>query len=910
MDGDLTCSKLSITVNRTQNKTTCDKQDCTYHCPTLPLALQYLSFSLQNEIVIKIINEEMVVNAPRSSDYVLINKTHNVLITGSNPSSTVKCVDGYSIGFVNSKNVVIQNIQWVGCGKLAQKYLMPAGLFIYKSSNITIQNCTFRNSSVHALAVVSESAVNIISSSFIGNRGSALYALNSQFNFSGNIVFSNNLGVSGAAIFSHVSYTNWLNAAISFTNNSVKTYGGAVYAGITDTCYVPRPFAFIQNLSNSNVSFINNHAEITGNSWYFSMDVNCEEKNHMASLFQYIKNFTYHPSNDYKKEIGTTVFHLNLFGRTKCHNQTCTIQNIMLGEEIIIPTNATGYYNETISEVSRFLISCVDNCENYSISDGSDVVLVQHNFLRGFHIVGKKVKQGKHNQTSITLKIVTVGNDALASNRVMASVKLRIVLSLCKPGFEYDNNESICKCYDNSVVKCSNDGSASIKQGFWFGVVDGKATTTFCPNQYCDFTSCDDCISFCGMPKTEDGLCREDRTGIACGNCRSGYVLPFDSVVCVKSDICSPVMTVLLAVLVVFNWLATVVFIIIFMNFSFQIGYAYGIIYFYSIIDLLYYNLANSEILFVKILAGFAQLTPKFLGMMCLTNSDNWSGIDQQFFHYVHPIAVLLILLALTIAARHSVKLSHYISRSIVRAICLILLLAYTSVASTSLKLLQPQFFSHNGDAYTYSSPDNRYFNGRHAFYGVVALVFGVVVVIGFPLVLLLEPFLSSKIYFARLKPILDQFQGCYKDKCRHFAGYYLLCRLVIMIVVFTSRSFYVTLFILRLLCIIIAMIHGWVLPYKSKLLNGLDLIILLTAIFVVGFNTSYLPDSFDNVAYIVMVIFPLLCFIGFGLAFPILNKVIAAKQRRSMVALEYESLLENRAAINDFSGGQDDSGM
>ena len=912
MDGGLTCSNMSVIVNNTQKKTTCGKHYCTYHCPSLSLALRYLNFNSQNEIVINIIDEDIVLNIPESYNNVLINKTHNVLIKGSSPFSTVTCVNQSSISFINCNNVMIQNIQWVGCGKPMPAHLIPAGIFFFKSSNVTIQNCTFRNSSVHALALVTKSTVNIISSCFIGNKGSALYALNSQFNLSGNIIFSDNQGVSGAAIFSDGSYTNWLNAVICFTNNTVKTYGGAIYVGITATCFDPRPFAFIQNLSNSNVFFNNNHAEISGKSWYFAMDVNCEKKYQITSLFEYVKNFTYRPSKDFRKEIGTTVFHLNLFKPAKCSNQNCTIEDIMLGEEIIIPTNATGYYNETISEVSRFLISCVDNCEDYSISDGSDVVLVQHNSLRGFYIKGKEVKYGKHNQTSVTLQIVTIGNDALASNRVMAGVRLIVILSPCKPGFEYDSNKRRCNCYNhNKIVKCSDDGSASIKQGYWFGVVNGQATTTFCPNQYCDFTSCDDCISFCDMPKAKDGQCREHRTGIACGNCKSGYVLPFDSVLCVESDKCFPEMTVLVAMLVMFYWLATVVLIIIFMNFSFQIGYAYGIIYFYSIVDLLYYDLANSEILFIKILAGFARLTPKFLGTLCLTNDENWSGIDQQFFHYVHPIAVLLILLTLTVAARYSVKLSHYISRSIVRAICLILLLAYTSVAFTSLKLLQPQFFNDNNDAYTYSSPDNRYFHGRHALYGVVAIMFGVVVVIGFPLLLLLEPFISSKIYFARLKPILDQFQGCYKDKCRHFAGYYLLCRLVIMIVVFTSGSYYVTLFIMRLLCIIIAMIHGWVLPYKSKLLNGLDLFILLTAVFVVGFNTSYLPDSFDGVVYVGMVMFPLLCFVGFGLAFPVLKRVMAAKHKRSMVALEYESLLESRGAINDDSSdSQDDSGM
>ena len=47
-----------------------------------------------------------------------------------------------------------------------------------------------------------------------------------------------------------------------------------------------------------------------------------------------------------------------------------------------------------------------------------------------------------------------------------------------------------------------------------------------------------------------------------------------------------------------------------------------------------------------------------------------------------------------------------------------------------------------------------------YSMHGIVALLFGVVVVIGFPLLLLLEPFISSKIYFARLNPILDQYQG------------------------------------------------------------------------------------------------------------------------------------------------------
>ena len=50
-----------------------------------------------------------------------------------------------------------------------------------------------------------------------------------------------------------------------------------------------------------------------------------------------------------------------------------------------------------------------------------------------------------------------------------------------------------------------------------------------------------------------------------------------------------------------------------------------------------------------------------------------------------------------------------------------------------------------------------------------------IVIVISLPLVLLLEPFLNKKINFTRMKPLLDQFQGCYKYKYRCFAAYYMI---------------------------------------------------------------------------------------------------------------------------------------
>ena len=63
---------------------------------------------------------------------------------------------------------------------------------------------------------------------------------------------------------------------------------------------------------------------------------------------------------------------------------------------------------------------------------------------------------------------------------------------------------------------------------------------------------------------------------------------------------------------------------------------------------------------------------------------------------------------------------------------------------------------------------------------------FSISIVIGLPFLLLFdhEPFLNCKINFIRIKPQLDQFQKCYKDKYRCFVGYYVICKLVIIVII------------------------------------------------------------------------------------------------------------------------------
>ena len=69
-------------------------------------------------------------------------------------------------------------------------------------------------------------------------------------------------------------------------------------------------------------------------------------------------------------------------------------------------------------------------------------------------------------------------------------------------------------------------------------------------------------------------------------------------------------------------------------------------------------------------MSSLAELTPQFLGQLCFIR--NMSGIDQQLIHYVHPLAVLLILITISMLAKKSLRFSSFVSKGIINFICFI----------------------------------------------------------------------------------------------------------------------------------------------------------------------------------------------------------------------------------------------
>ena len=375
----------------------------------------------------------------------------------------------------------------------------------------------------------------------------------------------------------------------------------------------------------------------------------------------------------------------------------------------------------------------------------------------------------------------------------------------------------MCVCYHDDV-KCHDDGN-EIKQGYWFGSIASKATTSLYPNHYCEFTNRRQTSeSYFELPNMINAQCNDHRVGRACGEYSSGYTLSYDSTDCISIDQCDTGWTVLVITLTCLYWIAIVagVFSLMYFRSQISLGYLYGLIYYYSMVGILLNNnpyVSDGAFWFASILSSSAQLTPQFLGKLYLVKG--LIGIDQLFIHYSHAVGVSLLLLLIVIVVRYSARISLFVSHCIIRVICLLILLSYTSIASTSLQLLLPLKFNDVKEWYTYSSPSIQCFHGRHIIYGVLAVICELVLGIGLPLLLLFEPVLNKKLNFIKIKPLLDQLQGCYKDKYRWFAAYYLICRQVIFLIVYIFNSDYSNmLFYLQAACVVIVIIHIWFQPY------------------------------------------------------------------------------------------------
>ena len=725
--------------------------------------------------------------------------------------------------------------------------------------------------------------ITIVSSNFTNNFGSALSFSRTNVTFEGYLLFSNNSAQSGGAIYFSINSQATIaeDSTIELVNNYASQYGGAIYIDLPGGC-IEQGTTFTQLPTSSIVSLMNNSAQIVGNSFYISIPKSCVINNTSLMHTLYEFNYTEIPEST-GPPIITSPNGINLcsIGCEGHLASNCSIRNNnMLGEPITFNATMCDHY-KNVSEAVQFYIACTDCNDNFRPTNSK--ILIQNGSSQ-FVMMASGENHDFTFRRNITINLTSV-----STPQGTLTAELVVEMSTCHNGYVFDASSHQCECYDHSKIIQCKQNNAEIKYGYWFGMVSiTKRSVSLCPSEYCKFSQHSERGNgYYTLPREQNDQCNSQRVGMACGECSTGYTLAYDATECISTERCSTGMMVLAIILTLLYWIAIVaaVFGLMYFKIDLSLGYLYGITFYYSVVDILLganLYISYGVFQFTTILTSFAKLTPQFLGKLCFI--QGLSGIDQQFIHYVHALGVFVLIMVIVMAARCSVRISVFVGHCIIRVVCLLLLLSYTSFVSTSLQLLRPLYYHDLDDIYVYLSPSIKYFTGRHVIYCIVACCCELIIAIGFPLLLLLQPFLKSKVNFIKIKPLLDQFQGCYKDHLHCFASYYLICRQV-LIAIAVNSDFNNALYYLQAVSILIVTIHVWIQPYKSDTLNTLDGIILLTMILIINLQL-YSFASYTIIPLVIILVMLPLCISFLFFIYFYARKVAQVKKAKQLANL------------------------
>ena len=231
---------------------------------------------------------------------------------------------------------------------------------------------------------------------------------------------------------------------------------------------------------------------------------------------------------------------------------------------------------------------------------------------------------------------------------------------------------------------------------------------------------------------------------------------------------------------------------------------------------------------------------------------------------------------------------------SAVQGLCIILLLSYTSVSNTSLNILLPITYQSAIDSegsslgtYVYVDPGVPYLDvTRHLPYWLLALLVEVLLVVPFAVFMVIAPWTMKFIMSARVKHVVMEYQSCFQDGHRWFAGIYLIARQLLFLVTAISYTPEMKAYLQQMVSASLLILMASVQPYNNWLFNLVDILILflLTVISFSGYNLTAIQlfhnTNFHNSVIGILSLLPCLCVL-LACIIAALYKVYKCIQRR-----------------------------
>ena len=599
---------------------------------------------------------------------------------------------------------------------------------------------------------------------------------------------------------------------------------------------------------------------------------------------------------------------------------------------------------------AQFVATCVNSCTNTcpdpSISSSESFSNMPY-VLPAYRTSNGSIQIGGTPGSTCQLQLQTIEDFQITG-------AWSLELLNCPPGYFQNSKDDVCTCLaerENPVIPGCEETvfQAYFDRYYWIGYKSDDATDLIvgpCPYQYCyedyDVTGNELLPETANKSILDRFVCGGSyRTGTLCGRCIDGYSVTLNSptFACNKCD--DEYKLGVLFLFLSYILPVTILFVII-MMFDIRIttGPIGSFIFFAQIISseyhyILIYSINANNPTTLKIFNAI-------LGVYSVANLDFFNHdafkycifqragtIDIVAFELLlslYPV-VLIITYALIRKYYYVCKWSWCFSRfsisskSITHGICAFLVICFAKINLQAFTILIPgeltfiDDIDHTYKTLVYLQGDLEYFTEMpHTLYALGAILF-IIIVIAIPtLILLFHPimmriavyfqwgesrivlFINQCLMIDRLKPVLDSFQGNYKDNLHCFAGLQIFFyrTLFFLIVVVTTPDIDKSLLFITSYFVAILLIHYLAMPFKKYIDNMVYsmIYVLLLTISIIELYTIISGMFFEAVIWmqIILCLLPLCCFVLYysWRLIQIVRKVLRKFQTEKILEVSY----------------------
>ena len=460
----------------------------------------------------------------------------------------------------------------------------------------------------------------------------------------------------------------------------------------------------------------------------------------------------------------------------------------------------------------------------------------------------------------------------------------------CPTGFALQEKDGLCQCDPvlyvavASIKVCNIDDQTILRHAnTWISGTTLNYSHTYNVSSRCPFDYCSPYSSSLNL-LNPDSQCQFNRTGVLCGQCHQGLSAVFGSSQCKK---CSSVYILLVIPIAIAG--ITLVMLLFILNLTVTDGDINAFLLYANVVSI------NAPIFLQTV--GFYRIN---YVLISLTNLDLgietcfYSGMDEyakMWLQLAFPVYLIVIATGLIMASRYSIKVQRLTARRALPVLATLFLLSYTKVLRTISSVL---FFyneiislpsKHSTLVWSVDTSAPLFGIKFTLIFAVSLILF--LILLFFNVILTFTRSLSYFKFVYRFKPLLDAYQGPYKDKYYYWTGLQLVMRAVFFGLSALDRN--TNLMISIVLLATAGHIHGAVFPFKNKAKNIQEHLMMLNlnCLFVFSLYTSA-----NDIAATVLIFLAFLQFL-----FVILNHIrmyLLSIRSVSLAKMKVETIFKN----------------